>query len=58
MALNRASTRPHYARQFAKAADRSEEKFFGCAGADEQSTLKHLLQKLTEVHQFSDLPID
>ncbi|MGO8789102.1 MAG: MarR family winged helix-turn-helix transcriptional regulator [Terriglobia bacterium] len=39
-------------------ADRNEEKFFGCLGPDEQAALRRLLQKLTEFHQFQDIPID
>ncbi len=41
----------------ASIADRNDQRFFGCLSPEERATLKRLLQKLTDTHQFSDVPI-
>lgn len=39
-------------------ADRNDRKHFDCLSAEEQATLKKLLQKLTGVHQWHDVPVE
>lgn len=44
--------------ELADIADRNDEHSFSCLDAEERSTLKHLLDKLTRFHQLSSVAID
>ena len=39
-------------------ADGNDRKHFGCLSAEEQVTLKRLLQKLVDVHQWHDVLVE
>ena len=39
-------------------ADRNDSRHFGCLSADEQATLRELLQKLANTHRWNDVPVD
>ena len=39
-------------------ADCNDRKYFGCLSTGEQATLKQLLQKLTDIHQWYEVPVD
>ncbi len=42
----------------AQIADANDARFFGSLTSDEQATLKSLLQKLAQIHQWHDMPIE
>ena len=44
--------------ELAQIADANDTHFFDCLSHEEQATLRKLLQKLTQIHQWSDIPID
>ena len=44
--------------QLVEIADDNERKHFGCLSVEEQATFKNLLQKLADVHQWHDVPLD
>ncbi len=44
--------------ELAQLADSNDAHFFRCLHADEQDTLRSLLQKLAHIHQWHDVPID
>jgi DNA-binding MarR family transcriptional regulator len=43
--------------ELAAIADDNDSRFFGALDADEQATLRKLLQKLADVHQINNLPV-
>lgn len=44
--------------ELAQLADRNDTAFFGCLSQDEQATLRKLLEKLTQIHQWNSVPVD
>lgn len=44
--------------ELAELADRNDQFFFGCLSSAEQKQLLHLLRKLSQSHQWNDVPID
>lgn len=44
--------------ELAQLADSNDAHFFGCLSAEEQATLRSLLQKLARSHQWHDIPIE
>ncbi|MEO8902089.1 MAG: MarR family transcriptional regulator [Polyangiaceae bacterium] len=48
----------HRVPKLAALADRNDTEFFGCLDEREQAELRRILEKLTEVHQLPDVPID
>jgi DNA-binding MarR family transcriptional regulator len=44
--------------ELAQIADSNDERFFGCLDRGEHGTLLRLLQKIAEVHQLRDVPVD
>jgi DNA-binding MarR family transcriptional regulator len=44
--------------RLAALADRNDARFFACLDACEQAELRRILEKLTEVHQFPDVPVE
>jgi DNA-binding MarR family transcriptional regulator len=48
----------HILPELAQIADQNDQHFFGCLTAEEQATLRSLMQKLAQAHQWSDVPID
>jgi len=44
--------------ELAGIADKNDESFFGCLTTVEQAALRRILQKVTDVHGWSDVPID
>lgn len=44
--------------QLAQIADHNDAYFFGCLSGAEQETLRHLLEKLTQIHQWQSVPVD
>lgn len=44
--------------ELAALADQNDAHYFACLDAEEQAQLKHLLQKLSEMHQRTDVPVD
>ncbi len=42
----------------AEIADSNDRTFFGCLNDDEQATLRNLLQKMTHVHKWNDVPVE
>ena len=44
--------------QLAQLADHNDAYFFGCLSQAEQRTLRSLLEKLTQIHQWKSVPVD
>ena len=44
--------------ELAEMADANDKKHFDCLSHEERNALKTLLQKLTEVHQWRDVPVE
>lgn len=44
--------------ELAQIADANDARFFASLTSDEQHTLKSLLQKLAQIHQWHDMPIE
>lgn len=44
--------------QLAQLADQNDAYFFGCLSGAEQQTLRQLLEKLTQVHQWHSVPVE
>jgi DNA-binding MarR family transcriptional regulator len=44
--------------ELAAIADGNDSRFFGALDADEQATLRKLLQKLADTHRINNLPVD
>ena len=44
--------------ELAEIADANDARFFDSLTRDEQDTLKRLLQKLAQIHQWQDMPIE
>lgn len=44
--------------QLAQLADDNDAYFFGGLSQVEQETLRHLLKKLTQIHQWQSVPVD
>lgn len=44
--------------KLAALADRNDGYFFGCLSAEEQTSLRKLLEKLTEFHRLGEVPVD
>ena len=44
--------------KLADLADKNDEHFFGCLNKPERATLRRLLEKLTDVHRFRDVPTE
>lgn len=44
--------------ELAQIADANDARFFSSLTGDEQHTLKSLLQKLAQIHQWHDMPIE
>lgn len=44
--------------ELAQLADHNDTYFFGCLSQAEQRTLRSLLEKLTQIHQWKSVPVD
>jgi DNA-binding MarR family transcriptional regulator len=44
--------------ELAQLANRNDAYFFDCLSSEEQATLRSLLQKVSQTHQWNDVPID
>lgn len=44
--------------ELAQLADRNDAYFFDCLSSEEQTTLRSMLQKVSQTHQWNDAPID
>jgi len=44
--------------QLAQLADHNDAHFFGALSPTEQTTLRQLLEKLTQLHQWKSVPVD
>jgi DNA-binding MarR family transcriptional regulator len=44
--------------KLAKLADRNDARFFDCLNASERTTLRKLLERLTDFHRIGEVPVD